>query len=60
MKNQARENKCYMVNESYRSWYFEVWAREWAYEEEEKESSTLGAATINKKRVGLWEGSGKE
>lgn len=36
MKNQARENKCYMVNESYRSWYFEVWAREWAYEEEEK------------------------
>lgn len=28
MRNQAKEKKCYMANESHRSWYFEIWAEE--------------------------------
>lgn len=28
MRNEGKENKCYIANESHRGWYFEIWAEE--------------------------------
>lgn len=52
VRNQVKEDKCYMENESHRSWYSEVWAEEGHMRRREK-CSIMGAQAINTKRVGL-------
>lgn len=59
MRNQAKEKKCYMVNESHRRWYFEVWAEEGHMRRRERKFYP-GSRSYQHKESGLIEWSEKE